>query len=470
MWAGYALHSIQRSLAESSRIVLRLARALALAAGHVEVLVQVYVDLGAVVEGDLHLVVPLFVAHLGLGDLAPARVVERRLRGPVRASPVIGSSVASSSVAPATAAAPPPSTASTAAPAAISLLSVRMSSSSSRCCVERCVTASLRPGPEARLNAAAALRGFRTPSATGVQGGSQPRRESTMRSSTSRVQATIASATLILPLTLTACGGDGGDGNSGSGGSTSRSPDATTPTSTPSGPGLPQGNDPVDLDPADFTAGSDNPYFPLEPRRQWTYQETDETGASVRVVVTVTTQTRKIANGVEARVVRDTVTEDGELIEDTLDWYAQDGEGNVWYLGEETAEFENGELTTREGSFEAGVDGALPGIIMPAEPEVGISYRQEYYEGEAEDNGAVLALGQQADVAQGHFDDVLLTADSITIEPDVLEYKLYAPGVGLVLALGISGGGGREELVATKRVGAATARAAGTTPLGTPYR
>ena len=289
-----------------------------------------------------------------------------------------------------------------------------------------------------------------------------------MKSGTSRVQATIAFATLILTLTLTACGGDG---KPGSGGNTSRGPDAaSTPASTPSGPGLPQGGDPVDLDPADFTAGSNNPYFPLGPRVQWIYQETDETGASVRVVVTVTTETRKIANGVVARVVRDTVTEDGQLIEDTFDWYAQDGAGNVWYLGEETAEFENGKLTTREGSFEAGVDGALPGIIMPAEPEVGIGYRQEYYKGEAEDNGAVLALEQQADVVQGQFDDVILTADTITIEPDVLEYKLYAPGVGLVLAMGISGGAGREELVATRRVGEGTARAAGITPLGTPYR
>ena len=251
----------------------------------------------------------------------------------------------------------------------------------------------------------------------------------------------------------------------------SRSPAAvSTPATTPSGRGLPQGNDPIDLDPSDFTAGSDNRYFPLEPRRQWIFKETDEAGASLKVVVTVTTETRQIANGVVARVVRDTVTEDGQLIEDTFDWYAQDGEGNVWYLGEQTAEFENGELTTREGSFEAGVDGALPGIIMPAEPQVGISYRQEYYKGEAEDNGAVLALDQQADVAQGHFEDALLTADTITIEPDVLEYKLYAPGVGLVLTLGISGGGGREELVATTRVGGGTARAAGTIPLGTPYR
>ena len=106
---------------------------------------------------------------------------------------------------------------------------------------------------------------------------------------------------------------------------------------------------------------------------------------------------------------------------------------------------------------------------MPADPAVGMEYRQEYYKGEAEDNGEVIATGHQADVAQGHFDDVVLTADTITIEPEVLEYKLYAPGVGLVMALGISGGGGREELVSTRTVSEATAEAAGTAPLGTPY-
>ena len=134
------------------------------------------------------------------------------------------------------------------------------------------------------------------------------------------------------------------------------------------------------------------------------------------------------------------------------------------------AEFEEGKLATREGSFEAGVDGALPGVIMPAEPAVGMEYRQEYYEGEAEDNGAVLALGQQADVPLGHFDDVLLTADTIAIEPDVLEYKLYAPDVGMVTALGISGGAGREDLVSTTKVSDATASAAGTVSLGKPYQ
>lgn len=163
------------------------------------------------------------------------------------------------------------------------------------------------------------------------------------------------------------------------------------------------------------------------------------------------------------------MTEDGELIEDTFDWYSQDADGNVWYLGEDTAEFEDGKVTTRAGSFEAGVDGALPGIIMPATPTPGMRYRQEYYEGEAEDNGEVLSLREQAEVPAGHYQDVLLTKDTITIERDVLEYKLYAPDVGPVLVFGVSGGGGREELVKVETVDERTARAAGTTPLGSRY-
>lgn len=234
-------------------------------------------------------------------------------------------------------------------------------------------------------------------------------------------------------------------------------------------PALPVGDEAVDLDPADFTADVDHPYWPMAPGTQWTYREIDEDGAEVTVVITVSTVTRRIANGVEARVVRDTVTSDGELIEDTLDWYAQDSEGSVWYLGEDTAEFEGGEITTTAGSFEAGVDGALPGIIMPAGPTTGMRYRQEYYAGEAEDNGEVLSTEEQAEVPFGHFADAVLTKDTITIEPDVVEYKLYARDVGPVLVLGVSGGGGREELIEFTTVDDAIAEAAGTTPLGRPY-
>jgi hypothetical protein len=233
---------------------------------------------------------------------------------------------------------------------------------------------------------------------------------------------------------------------------------------------LPQGDDPVELDPSDFTTEIDNPYWPMEPGTQWTYREIDEEGEELVVVVTVTSETKEIANGVTARVVRDTVTKDGELIEDTFDWYAQDASGTIWYLGEDTAEFEDGEVSSTAGSFEAGVDGALPGIIMPAEPAVGMAYRQEYYQGEAEDNGEILSIEEQAEVPAGHYPDALLTKDTISIEPDVVEYKLYARDVGPVLVLGISGGGGREELVEVTNVDEETAQAAGTTPLGESYQ
>jgi hypothetical protein len=228
-------------------------------------------------------------------------------------------------------------------------------------------------------------------------------------------------------------------------------------------------DEPVVLEPSDFSTEIANRYWPMEPGTRWTYREIDEDGNEVTVMVTVSSETKRIANGITARIVRDTVTRNGELVEDTFDWYAQDVDGNVWYLGEETAEFENGEVASTAGSFEAGVDGALPGIIMPADPGPGLRYRQEYYAGEAEDNGEVLSTDEQAQVPFGHFDEVLLTKDTITIEPDVLEYKLYAPGIGLVLALGISGGGGREELVTMETVGAEAARRAGTAPLGERY-
>ena len=269
----------------------------------------------------------------------------------------------------------------------------------------------------------------------------------------------LAAVALATAVPLTAC--------AASSSSSSPSPEAADTTSSSSA--LPQGDEQVDLDPAELTPGSDHPLFPLEPGRRWVYRESDTAGDVARVVVTVTSETRTIANGVEARVVRDTVSENGELVEDTRDWYAQDPAGNVWYLGEDTAEFEDGKVASREGSFEAGVDGALAGVIMPADPVPGMSYRQEWYQGQAEDNGEVLATGQQARAAAGHYGNTLLTADTSTLEPRVLEYKLYAPGVGLVLALDIAGGSAREELVSTRTVGDEAARRAGTAPLGTPY-
>jgi hypothetical protein len=241
--------------------------------------------------------------------------------------------------------------------------------------------------------------------------------------------AVVALALLGSALVLTACGEDE-DGSSGG-----------------SGSDLPQGSEHVEIDPAEFTTEIDNPYWPMAVGSEWVYRETDQEGTEQEVVVTVTDRTKQIANGVEARVVRDVVTEDGEPTEITDDWYAQDAEGNVWYMGEDTAEYENGEVVTRAGSFEAGVDGAEPGIIMPADPEAGMTYRQEYYEGEAEDLGAVVALDAQAEVPAGHYDPVLMTQDTNPLEPKVLEFKFYAEDVGPVLAVSVSGGSDREELV-----------------------
>jgi hypothetical protein len=203
--------------------------------------------------------------------------------------------------------------------------------------------------------------------------------------------------------------------------------------------------------PADFTTRIDNPYWPMAPGSRWVYRETDGAGGVQRVEVTVTDRTKRVASGVEARVVHDLVTERGKAVEDTYDWYAQDRDGNVWYLGEDTKEYEKGKVVSTKGSWEAGVDGAVPGVAVQAHPKVGMTYRQEYYAGQAEDHARVLSLDEQAGVPFGHFTGVLLTKDYTPLEPKVLEYKLYAKGVGPVLVLSASGGGGREELVSFSR-------------------
>jgi hypothetical protein len=204
---------------------------------------------------------------------------------------------------------------------------------------------------------------------------------------------------------------------------------------------LPQGSEPANLDAGDFVDRIDNPYWPMAPGSKWVYREDGQ-----RVEVTVTGQRKEIL-GIRATVVHDVVTEDGEVVEDTYDWYAQDADGNVWYLGEDTKEFEDGEVKSTEGSWEAGVDGAEAGILLPGEPEVGMTYRQEYYEGEAEDAGEILSLDEWVEVPSGRYRNVLMTKDYTPLEPEVLEHKFYAKGVGPVLVVAISGGSGREELL-----------------------
>lgn len=209
---------------------------------------------------------------------------------------------------------------------------------------------------------------------------------------------------------------------------------------------LPQGSEPVTIDPANFGGPIDNPYWPMAPGAKWIYRESDPSGSTLKVKIVVTTRTKQIL-GIDATVLHDVVTDHGELIENTWDWYAQDACGNIWYLGENTKEYENGVVVSTAGSWEAGVDGAQPGVIVPADPQVGLTYREEYYEGEAEDAAQVMSLNEQAQVPYGHFDDAVLTKNFTPLQPKVVEYKLYAKGLGAVLVLGVSGGSDREELV-----------------------
>jgi hypothetical protein len=215
------------------------------------------------------------------------------------------------------------------------------------------------------------------------------------------------------------------------------------------GGGLPQGSEAVTLDPADFTTHIDNRYWPLAPGSQWIYREDVGQGRTQRIVVAVGRATKKVAAGVTARVVHDVATERGTLVEDTYDWYAQDGDGNVWYLGEDTREYKHGKVSSREGSWEVGVDGAQAGVIMPAHTRVGLTYRQEYYADHAEDRAQVLARAGRATVPFGGFPHALVTRDFTPLDPKAAERKYYAAGVGQVLA--VSRGGDREELVSFRR-------------------
>lgn len=186
-----------------------------------------------------------------------------------------------------------------------------------------------------------------------------------------------------------------------------------------------------DVSASTLTDTLDHPLFPAPPGAAWTYRAATDEGEE-RIEVRVEVDTHAVW-GTDARVVRDTAFLDDEMVEDTRDWFARDADGNVWYLGEDTATYEAGELVDTAGAWEAGVDGALPGVVMLAEPAVGDVYRQEYLRGEAEDIGEIVSLAESVSVPAGSWSNCLQTRDRSAIDPDADEYKYYCPGVGLVL-------------------------------------
>ncbi len=227
----------------------------------------------------------------------------------------------------------------------------------------------------------------------------------------------IVAGTAVLAMAAAGCGGD-----------------STGPESPPYSPVLP----------AAWADTVSNPFFKLTPGTTAEFAGQTDEGLET-IVIEVTADTRDV-NGVTATVVRDRVYLDGELIEDTYDWFAQDDKGNVWYLGEDSKEIENGQVVSTEGSWEWGVDDALPGIIMWSDPaaHVGEDYRQEYYEDEAEDWGKVVALDQEVTVPYGTFTGCTQIEEWNGLESGGHEQKYYAPGIGIVLEVG---GDERVELV-----------------------
>jgi hypothetical protein len=181
-----------------------------------------------------------------------------------------------------------------------------------------------------------------------------------------------------------------------------------------------------------FVAQITNPYLNFAPGRVFTYRTETAAGTEINTVE-VTTQTKMI-EGVATTVLHDQVFLNGELSEDTFDWMAQDTGGNVWYFGEDTKEYENGQLVSTAGSWEAGVSGE-PGILMLADPEVGQRYKQEDSPDNAEDMAKIVSLCAPVTVPYGNFDCALQTAEWSLVESGPRDAKYYVSGVGEVLEL-----------------------------------
>jgi hypothetical protein len=193
------------------------------------------------------------------------------------------------------------------------------------------------------------------------------------------------------------------------------------------------------LDPANFVSVIDNPYFPLPVGRVLVYKGVRD-GQKQIDTVTVTDQT-KVLEGITATAASDVATTtDGKLLEKTTDWYAQDKQGNVWYMGEDTVAYlPNGKLDT-SGSWQSDVNDGEPGIVMEADPQIPDAYRQEFLAGQAEDTAWITGLGGSVKIPYGTVHNVLTSLEHTALEPDVVDQKVYAPGLGIVTELTLAGG------------------------------
>jgi hypothetical protein len=251
-----------------------------------------------------------------------------------------------------------------------------------------------------------------------------------------RASAPAAIATALVALVLGGCGSSGGETATGA---HTGDPAPTHGSYSPS------------IDPANFVSGVDNRCLPFKPGTTLRYRDVAENGKTPQTDTETVTHQRKRILGVDCTVVLDTVSSKGKPVERTYDWYAQDRQGNVWYFGEDARDFENGHFVKASDSWQAGIDGAQPGIIMEANPQQGDAYRQEYYPGHALDQAKVLGSSGPVKVPYRSFRTSLATVERSPLEPAVHEKKYNVPGIGVIAERVTSGNHERFDLVSVSR-------------------